>query len=475
MLCKAPRTNTKKGTPPATISHWRELVWSGAVALFFLATVAPCSQASPEESPAATATPGTKRQDLIAYAMGGSLEKATSTYGDWTGWNLLDDRPTTKPGWCSSSIVFPQELVFSFYAHQPALISAVVINAETRDSKQLWAKDVEVWASMNETDTSFSKLGEITLRNEPGEQTISVPPTQTRFVKLRILSNYGDTSFVELGKVKVIEGESSGYIPMLQRYPDLAALVGGAAPDAVFGAEPRPSASPTASPAAGCDCAAATPVAKINSAHPESRKVLVVSYYPERYSPTTYKATDKVGHVDNSIYDRLAFVIISPEHARPTDLLRASEFDTAVLSQVCDIKESVSDDFKRALPAWMAAGHKVIIQDCGPGSIPDYSFLPYPFATGNAGANAAPSDRLIFVEENRMANSTGGDPGFLDVPAWLTSTRGNHNEIGDSNLITRYDAHWCGHLFTTNVKHDNGFVEAYAHHGRGLLIYDGQN
>ncbi|PYL86159.1 MAG: hypothetical protein DMF17_06570 [Verrucomicrobia bacterium] len=485
MHCKALRINTKKGTPPAApISHWRELVQWCVVALFFLATLAPSSHAGVEESPGATATPGTKRQDLIAYAMGGTLEKATSTYSpSWTGWNLLDDRPIIKPGWCSSSIVFPQELVFSFFAHQPALISAVVMTAETYAPKEQWAKDVEVWASMDGADTGFSKLGEITLRNEPGEQTISVPPTQTRFVKLRILSNYGHKDYVELRKVKVIEGQAPDYVPMIQRYPDLAALVGESAPDAIFGAAPGPSAAPAPTPAAGargCACEPLVPVVKVEPAHAESRKVLVVSHRGEgeRYSPTTYKATDKRGHVDYSIYDRLTFVVIPPEHVRPTDLLRASEFDTVVLSRVCDIKESVSDDFRHSLPAWIAAGHKLIIQDsdnCGPRNIPDYSFLPYPFATGNAGANAAPSDRLIFVEENRMANPNGVDPGFLDVPAWLSSPRGqeNWNEIGDSNLITRYDAHWCGHLFTTNVKHDNGFVEAYAHHGRGLLIYDG--
>jgi outer membrane protein OmpA-like peptidoglycan-associated protein len=55
----------------------------------------------------------------------------------------------------------------------------------------------------------------------------------------------------------------------------------------------------------------------------------------------------------------------------------------------------------------------------------------------------------------------------------LSGADGNRNELGDSNLITQYDNHWCGHLFTTNENKDNGFVEAYAHFGRGLIIYDG--
>ncbi|MFN2509752.1 MAG: hypothetical protein ABR589_13415, partial [Chthoniobacterales bacterium] len=78
--------------------------------------------------------------------MGGSVDKVTTEYdtNEWSARSLLDDRPTTEPGWCSKPLSspkdFPQELVFSFFAHQPALISAVVINAETREPKNRWSK-----------------------------------------------------------------------------------------------------------------------------------------------------------------------------------------------------------------------------------------------------------------------------------------------------------------------------------------------
>ena len=470
----------------------RRIVWARSVMGLSLRTIFVsaaltilCLGARADESPTPSGTPTPKRQDLIARVMGGSVDKATSEYDSkWSAWSLLDDRPTSEPTWCSSNKRSspgdsPQELVFSFFAHQPALISAVVINAETLEEKPRWAKEIEVWASMDGPDTGFTKLAESTLTNEPGEQTISLTPTQTRFVKLRILSNYGDAKYVELGKIKVTEGEAPGYVAMSQRYPDLAAFVGGVAPEAVFAAGAASSAAPTSSPLANlspCACAPPRSAVNINSTHSESRKVLVITDTRKNYAPTTYKPSDAVGHVDYSIYGRISFVVVTPERSRPSDLLRANEFDTVVLSQVCNIKEGVPADFKSALPAWIAAGHKLIIQDadtCGPGDPPDYSFLPCPFATGNAGASGAASDRLIFVEENRLANAREGDAGFLDVEKWLKHIDHNSNEIGDSNLITRYDSHWCGHLFTTNVKHDNGFVEAYAHHGRGLIIYDG--
>jgi hypothetical protein len=76
---------------------------------------------------------------------------------------------------------------------------------------------------------------------------------------------------------------------------------------------------------------------------------------------------------------------------------------------------------------------------------------------------------LIFVEENGVANATAGDPGFLDIGAWASKA----NELGDSNTVKDSDPHWCGHLVTRNVLNVNGFVESYAHYGRGLIVYDG--
>ena len=479
--------------PVATSTRQRQRwVRSLTIAIMLLASIA-LYVGSPQStlagpSPAVTAVP--LRTDLVAFRMGGNVDKVSSEWGNQgSSWALLDDRPSLETFWGSDYLTlpkdFPQEIVFSFFEDQAALVSSVVIHAETSESKSRWAKDVEVWTSMDGPDQGFAKIGQGTLRNEPGEQTIAVTPTQARFVMLRILSNYGNAQFVRIGKVKVIEGRAAGYVPLLQRNPDLAALIGGAPLAKVF--PPIPPAVPagtmpaattssqSAAPPAGA-CMPAAPV-KINQ-HNHSSKVLVVTDPNQgtpNYPPLAYKSTDaNRGRGDMSIYGQLNIIQVIPKRARPTDLLPSKGFDTVVLSEICDIKTSVTDDFKRALVAWVAEGHKLIIADadfCGKG--PDYSFLPYAFGTGNAGANAASSDRLIFVEENSLADAQPPDPSFLDTHAWLAGINSNHNELGDSNLVNRYDAHWCGSLFTTNVKHDNGFAEAYAHVGNGLIIYDG--
>ena len=180
--------------------------------------------------------------------------------------------------------------------------------------------------------------------------------------------------------------------------------------------------------------------------------MLVIAHRSDEYPPTRYTSSDTVGKIDYSIYGRLKFTALPPADAKPVLLLPAVGFDTVVLAQVCNIKTSVSDTFKKALIPWIAAGHKLIIHDsdtCGGGSIPDYSFLPYPFATSNPGAQGAKGDALVFVEENFIANAKAEDPGYLDLDSWLKQTNGNRNEIGDSNTVKAYDPHWCGHLFGT--------------------------
>jgi outer membrane protein OmpA-like peptidoglycan-associated protein len=421
--------------------------------------------------------------DLVSIDMGGRVDRASSMYNEtiWSPWVLLAGKHFPDTGWSSADLDFPkdfpQEVVLSFFAHQPAMISAVVINPETRNNPQNWAKDVEIWVSMDSPDKGFTKVAQKTLANTPGDQTISIQPTMARYLMIRALSNYGDKSEVQLGKVKVIEGSGPGYVPMLKRNPNLAALLSGAPLEGVFPAKPPISAAlettsiRPATPAGEC-APRALAVSTPPPAHSRSENILVIHSGAKTYGPLTYATTPSGERPGRSVYKQMKFLSLSdPEFASPARLLGAEGFDTVVLSQVC---ERLPDAFKKALTRWVAQGHKLIIQDadtCDKG--PDYTFLPYRFATSNPGAHGAPSDQLIFVEENSLANARPKEPGFLNVESWLAGEGANRNELGDSNLITQYDSHWCGHMFTTNENKDNGFVEAYAHLGRGLIIYDG--
>ncbi len=190
-----------------------------------------------------------KRTDLIALDMGGNIERVPSEWDhqDWAAINLLGTLPHNTAAWStidgSFPKDFPQDLVFSFFGRQPALIDSVVIDSDTRNSKDHWAKDVEIWTSMDAADGSFTKVGQKALTDAPGDQTIGFPAVQARFVKIRILSNWGNQTEVQLGRVKVIEGQAPDYKSILERNSDLAALVKGEPFGKIVGSSPVPGPS----------------------------------------------------------------------------------------------------------------------------------------------------------------------------------------------------------------------------------------
>jgi len=430
-----------------------------------------------------------QNMDLAALEAGGHVESCSSQYNDGRVGNApFGDRKDTALGLIVSDPeafwlgkrggALPQEIVLSFFRREPALISAVILNPGTDEEKAGWAKDIEIWTSTTNATEGFSKTAGATLRPERVDQRIDFAPVEARYVKLRILSSQAASQWVSLGKLKVLEAQRPGYTPIRERDPALAAMLRSSLQSVAT----APS-SDVAVPGASMTACAPTPAPASPGRHSESENVLVVESgntgeYNEYYPPLKLQQIFQDNHElhgvsDPSIYSHLKFRHVKPREASP--FLLADDIDTVVLAQLCDIKTSVSQSFKNALLAWVGQGYKLIVQDadsCG-GSMPDYGFLPYRLATSNPGAKNAGSDRLLFVEENTLGNAQPADVALLNLESWLKGTDGNHNEIGDSNTIVQYDPHWCGHLFGTNRLKKNGFMEAYFHYGRGLVIYDG--
>ena len=438
---------------------------------------------------AAPVTLPSGRPNVLALDLGARVERATSRYDFPYGpYKLLDDDPTTV--WASSSTVFPQELVFAFAGRDTLLVAGLSITLPKpgtdpgwggpNDGK-VWAKDVEVWASNDSPTAGFKKVAAAGLPMAAGTHGIALAaPVRARFLKLIVLSNHGSIRYAVIADVAAQEGDAPGYQPLLERHADLAAAPAGHAPAA---------AAPTAVPK-GIDLDACAAVeATEPSRKPESRSVLVVGKDPEAYGPYRYAKQSPEspkqryfatasgdGRLDSSIYARVTFWSVPPDSARPAALAPSLGVDTVVLSQICDAKTSLGDAFKGALAGWVARGNKLIIQDsdgCGPGSQPDYSFLPLALKTANAGARGA-TGALRFVESSALASDDPSSAAWVDMPSWQAKTNGNaSNDLGDSNLITDYGAGWCGALTSTNVTGARGFVLAYARHGRGTIIYDG--
>lgn len=421
------------------------------------------------------------RFNLASPEFGGHIESVSSEADteDHAAIHLIDRGQSVDSAWQATATP-PQEAVIGFFNQQSALVDAVVIDPNTHTSVR-WPKDVEVWTSMESATAGFVKVAAQALTEDDREQEVRFPPIETRFVKVRLLSVHGASDRpVGVGKIKVLEAQAPGYAPLLVRHPDLGRLIAVPAPvvqTSAAGAAPPVAADGSLTSCALAEAPAAPP------AHQASAKVLVLARSDARYPPLRYAADTTATDHATSLYGRLAMTRIAPGAASPMLLDAAHGYDTVVLSQVCDIGTSVPESFKRALVSWVGDGHKLIIQDsdlCDADHVPDYSFLPYRFSTSNPGKQGASSEKLIFVDENTLANSNRDSPAFLDVDAWTGSRSDGgggggdvRNELGDSNTVKDFDEHWCGSLMTRNVLKENGFVEAYAHFRRGLIVYDG--
>ncbi|MDI3539066.1 MAG: hypothetical protein PWQ52_189 [Methanolobus sp.] len=154
-------------------------------------------------------------------------------------------------------------------------------------------------------------------------------------------------------------------------------------------------------------------------------------------------------------------------------------YDTVVLNVAspyysgglgCDI-DNLNATQKADIVAFVAAGNKLIIYDseC---PTQDYSWLPYPFTTSNPGAYGG-TGVLTIVEENTLSSANPISPYYIDNATLGTST----DAVGDMNVMTTFDSHWCLDMSGTNYLQQTGPVHTYAKYPEGtdtgLIIYNG--
>ncbi len=423
--------------------------------------------------------------------MGGRVEGHDRFVLDYAPSRTLDGRPDTF--WMTGGNA--PNIVLSFLAHDSALVSGVSISYPTQANDPVGDKpfgrefptSVEVWTSMQSPTDGFQKAAAGPLADGPGEHTVMLPaPVEARYVKLVFPANAGAQPVTTVSEIAVREGQGPGYVTLLKRHPDLASLLAtGKLPPPGGGTEAAPAQAPVASAENVC-APPSRPATR--AANTESHNVLVVgnfwAYGPYEYfidvpkfAPVRYfPGAPGDGQVDSSIVRRVTYWPVPAEAASAAALVPSAGIDTVVLAQICKIKTVVSSTFKRALVDWVAAGHKLIIQDadgCNEHSKPDYSFLPFPFATSNPGAQGAAS-ALRIVESNFLVSPDPTSPAFFDEENWRLTKNGNtNNDFGDSNTVIKFDPHWCGVMLGANANGKMGFVLTYAHWGRGVILYDG--
>jgi len=155
-----------------------------------------------------------------------------------------------------------------------------------------------------------------------------------------------------------------------------------------------------------------------------------------------------------------------------TDLDRATldNYDTFVMWRVCGGHLNTwTAQQKQDIVDWVYAGGKLIIWDTECTDNPDYSWLPYSFATSNPGAAGAQVCPLTVVEENTLSSSDSTSTYYIDTTTICTNT----DAVGDANILTTYSTSWCMDMEAKNILGTTGPVHVYAHYGSGLMIYCG--
>ena len=409
--------------------------------------------------------------NLANLVWGGRLESLTGERKLANARTILVDLFPGKSNYPTAAAPGPVEVVISFFKRDTVRIGSVTIMTL---SNQSGMKDVEAWASPTSATEGFTKLAEGAVPLEPSpfkrpELTLTFTPVDAKFVKVRFATHHpGGTSF-SLVQVKVGEASGPGYVPLVKRHPEIL--------EPAFVAEGTAAAAAQAAPTAGCAPAAEPPMSPGNG---ESKNVLLVmrdtvlgsesAFVPLGLKSGRFSSKLTAAAEELKIFDRVTAEPIIARHAQPWML---ADYDTVVFEQVCEFT-NFPPRFLPALVSWVAAGHKLIIHDsdkCG-GSKMDYSWLPFRIRTNVPGAMGAPGSVLRIVENNWMVHTLRSRPGFVDTAAWVAQ-KPPANELGDSNAVTQWDAGWCGHMAVRNANGIYGFVQAYAHYGGGLVLWDG--
>ncbi len=113
----------------------------------------------------------------------------------WSVYGLLDQTETT--GWCSGA-ASKVPYVFVFELSEDFILNKLSFNTFCqKEYKSISAKDIKVEYSVTSAKTGFISAGTYLLE-ENKINTFDITPVKSRWVKLTILSNYGNPQWTEL-------------------------------------------------------------------------------------------------------------------------------------------------------------------------------------------------------------------------------------------------------------------------------------
>jgi hypothetical protein len=155
--------------------------------------------------------------NIAASTVGGHIVRMTGEFGPGYFGRRLIDGSAASTWKLEPPVRFPQEIVFSFYEREPALVSSVVVSVPGKGAPA----DIEIWTSSESATAGFVKAASQTLPAGTVEHGIPIEPVEARYVKLIVKSDT-TADALEIGEVQVMEPQRSGYTSLLHRNPRIA-------------------------------------------------------------------------------------------------------------------------------------------------------------------------------------------------------------------------------------------------------------
>jgi len=162
--------------------------------------------------------------DLADPENGGLLESVSGERGAGLTWAWMTLRPHNTKEWTYAGGQADEGLacdfVISFFKREPALVSMVEV---TPASESAPIASIEVWGSMLSAKDGFQKVAEQTFTEAGGEpRIVTLPPTQMRFIKIRLQRAQGVEPQLGLRTVRVFEASAPDYESLRRRQPGLS-------------------------------------------------------------------------------------------------------------------------------------------------------------------------------------------------------------------------------------------------------------
>jgi hypothetical protein len=154
---------------------------------------------------------------LHQYSEGSEVVFASSNQGGggYGSENLLSSYETENQPyngndtswWTDQGAPFPHSAILKTAGNGGTISKLVISNFSPEDEegggyRGIPAKDITIEASTQGADKGFKKVGDFKLKRNTKKQSFSVTPTQAKWIRITIKSNYGNEEYTILGGIE---------------------------------------------------------------------------------------------------------------------------------------------------------------------------------------------------------------------------------------------------------------------------------